>query len=126
MKLLNYQDTATFVVVQSAGYAGSKALVEQEDVPVIFLQGTALVHSGFQDNVDADAICYVDPGDEFVRDHNYRLEGMYVLAPLFEVDDDDGWYKVETVTVNRDHLLGNVIDNVELQLKKTRPVPNVS
>jgi hypothetical protein len=50
---------------------------------------------------------------------------MYILAPLFGVDDPNGWFKIVDVTINRDHLLNNVIDNVELKLKKTRPIPGV-
>jgi hypothetical protein len=123
---LHYQDTATFVKVGSSGYANDKAVVEQEDVPVIFLQGTGFVHQNSQDAVTSDAIVYPDPSSQFVQDNWNRLEGMYLLAPLFGVDSDDGWYKITNVLVNRDHLLGNQIDNIECQLKKTRRIANVS
>lgn len=123
---LNYQDSATFVKVSASGYSNNKVVESQDCVPVIFIQDTSYVRSGFQDGTDADAICYPDPFDEFVLENNYRLEGFYILAPLFDASDEQGWYKVTKVTVNRDHLLGNVVDNVELQLKKTKPVPGVS
>lgn len=123
---LNYPDLVTFVEVQSDGYRGSKSIVEQEAVPVIFLQTTGFVSGNFQENVDADAICYPDPTNDFVISNNDRLEGMYILAPLFDVDNDKGWYKVTKVEISRDHLLGNVIDNIQCLLKKSHKIVGVS
>lgn len=126
MPALTYQDTATFVEVSADGYSSNKTVVSQDCVPVIFLQNTGFMRTNFQEGVDSDAVCYPDPFDPFIVDNNYRLEGFYLLAPLFDASDAEGWYKVTQVTINRDHLLGNQIDNVELQLKKTKPVPGVS
>jgi hypothetical protein len=123
---LEYKDSVTFVEVESDGYRGSKSIVEQEAVPVIFLQTTGFVSSRFQEAVDADAICFPDPTDEFIINNNNRLEGMYILAPLFDVDNDDGWYKVTKVEVSRDHLLGNKIDNIQCLLKKSHKIAGVS
>lgn len=123
---LHYPDTATFVKVTPAAYSDNKVVEEQDCVPVIFLQDTGFDRSTFQEGVSADAVCFPDPSNEFVIDNHYRLEGMYILAPLFCVDDNEGWYKVTKVTIHRDHLLGNQIDNVQLLLKKTKPVPGVS
>ena len=53
----------------------------------------------------------------FLTENNYRLEGMYVLAPLFDVNSNDGWYKITNVRINRNHLLATNIDNIELLLK---------
>lgn len=125
-ELLEYKDVATFVIVESNGYRGTKVPLEQDDVPVIFLQDTNFKSGGFQENITADAICYPDPKNIFVIENHNRLEGMYILAPLFGVADEDAWYKVESATVNRDHLLSNTIDNVELILKKTTMIPGVS
>lgn len=124
---LNYQDIATFVkVTSSGGYRGSKTMVEQDTVPVIFVQATGFVNAGYQENVDADAICWCDPTNDFVVNNFNRLEGVYILAPLYGVDDADAWYKVESVVVNRDHLLNNEIDNIELRLKKSEAPAGVS
>lgn len=123
---LNYPDTVTFVKVEAGQYSKNKVMVEQVEVPVIFIQNTAYTRSSFRDNTDSDAICFPDPVSDFVTENHNRLEGMYILAPLFGVDDEDAWYKVENVTVNRDHLLNNVIDNVELQLKKSSAPAGVS
>lgn len=123
---LDYPDTATFVEAKSTGYSGSKVMFQQFDCPVIFIQSTDFVHSGHQDNIDADAICFPDINNEFIRALANRLEGLYILMPLFGGADDRSWYKVTRATVNRDHLLTNSIDNIELELKKAEPVPGVS
>ena len=123
---LNYPDTATFAEVGSSGYAGKKAMVAQFECPVIFVQSTDFRHNNFRDEINADAVCYPDPTNEFVMSYANRLEGMYVLMPLYGAADNQSWFKISKVTVNRDHLLNNTIDNIELQLKKSTPVPGVS
>ena len=124
--ILSYQDTATFYKVTSSGYGNTKVVEEVDDIPVIFLQGTGFIRSNNQEQIDSDAICYPDPTHSFVVSNHMRLEGMYILAPLFSVDSEDGWYKVTKCIINRDHLLGNEIDNIQLLLKKTTRLPNVS
>lgn len=126
MRLFEYQDTVTFVKVTSSEYGNDKVASSYDDVRCVFLQDTAFVHGGYRDNVDSDAVCYPDPESTFVKNNYSRLEGMYILASLFGSGASDSWYKVENVIVNRDHLLSNQIDNIELRLKKTRPIAGVS
>lgn len=124
--ILKYNDTATFVEVASDGYRGSKVMVQQFDVNVIFLQNTGFNQNAFQENVDADAFCYPDITDANIIAMHNRLEGLYVLAPLFGADEAQGWYKITSVTINRDHLLNNEIDNIECALKKAEPIAGAS
>lgn len=124
--ILNYQDTATFYKVTSSGYANAKTVSENEDVPVIFLQSIGFTRINSQELITSDAICYPDPENAFIQDNYMRLEGMYILAPLFDVSNEQGWFKVINCIVNRDHLLGNEIDNIQLILKKTSKLINVS
>lgn len=114
-------ENVIFVKTRSDGYGNTKIVVDQDCVPCIFLQGTGFIRNNRQENVDADAVCFPQVGHRFLVKYKYRLEGMFILAPLFGIDDDDGWYLVTGLTVNRDHLLTNEIENVELLLKKTRP-----
>lgn len=124
---LKYNEVLTFVeVASSSGYGNSKTISSQHDVDCIFIQNTQFNRGNYQENVDADAFCYPDPENSFIQSLANRLEGLYILAPLFGASDDQAWYKVTDVTVNRDHLLTNTIDNIELKLKKTRPIPGVS
>lgn len=125
-KVLNYQDVAEFYKVSSTGYKGTKQIESFGDVPVIFLQGTGFRNQNFQEGVTSDAVCYPDFNHAFIEANANRLEGMYVHIILFGGVSADSWFKIESVAVNRDHLLGNVIDNIECRLKKTTPLPLVS
>ena len=123
---LNYNEILTFYSVKSGEYANNKVLDQKADIPCIFVQATSFSHNAFRDNIDADAVCYPDFNQDFIRAYSNRLEGMYVLAPLFDIREERGWYKVIQCTINRDHLLGNEIDNIELLLKKTEKILVVS
>lgn len=124
--LLEYPDTATFVVAASGAYANDKMMSEQFEVNVVFVQNLQFRRTNFQDQIDADAICYPDIENEFIVSHFNRLEGMYVMMSLYGAPETISWFKVSQVVVNRDHLLNNEIDNIELRLKKANPVPGVS
>jgi hypothetical protein len=123
---LNYPNVATFVLVESTGYGATKQVVDQADVNVIFEQDTNFQHSGNQDAITADAICWPDINNSFVQEYSNRLEGAYILMELYGSDASESWYKVESCVIRRDHLLTNSIDNIELFLKKTSPIPGVS
>lgn len=123
---LHYRDTVTVVSVSSAGYSSNKTVTSHEDVACVFLQNTKTGRGQFQDTLDSDAVLYPDPTSQFISENHNRLEGMYVLAPLYGSSNDDSWYKIVSVTVNRDHLLDNTIDNIECRLKKTRPINGIS
>lgn len=125
-KLLDYKDTVTFVRVQSNGYGNTKVVLQQVDVPCIFLQDTNFNESNMQEGITSDAICFPDPENSFVVENENRLEGMFVVAPLFGQTDAQAWYQISSVTVNRDHLLTNTIDNIELALTKASAIPGVS
>lgn len=117
---LIYINKLTFVYVQSDKYGNNKILEEYDGVNCIFLQNTGFLRASFQENTESDAICFPDPCTEFIRDHKSRLEGMYILAPFEDIDNDEAWYKVTSVTINKAHLLDDMVDNIELLLKKTR------
>lgn len=123
---LNHKDTVTFVVVGSTSYGNSKVVEEQHEVKATFLQNTGFIHTTNQDILEADAIIYPNERDAFVLANYNRLEGMYVIAPLYGADANDSWYKVTSVSVNRDHLLGNKVDNIQCTLKRTENLPGVS
>lgn len=125
-RLFEYQDTATFYKVASGSYSNSKTVVSSSSVSCVFLQNTQLGRSRFQDSIESDAVCYPDPENSWIVSNYNRLEGMYILAPLYGSGDSVSWYKVVSATVNRDHLLDNEIDNIELRLKKSDALPGIS
>ncbi len=123
---LNYNETVTFYSTKSDVYANNKRIDEKADVDCIFTQATNFSHNAFRDTIDADAICYPDFENDFIISHHNRLEGMYILAPIFGDPDERALYKVINCTINRDHLLSNKIDNIELILKKSEKILFVS
>lgn len=123
---INYNQEVTFVIAESNGYKGNKTMKEQYIVKCIILQDIKMQNSGYSETVDADSIIYVDPENTFIQDNYYRLEGMYILSPLFNSPNSISWYRVESVAVNRDHLLDNKTDNIACLLKKTEPIAGVS
>lgn len=120
-----YNDTVTLVKTTVDGY-GSQILDDSADVPAVVELNTGYTHAANQDAVTSDAIVLVDPTNAFVQANFYRLEEMLVVIDLFNTPLGDAWYKVESVTVNRDHQLCNQIDNVQLNLKKTVGIAGVS
>lgn len=123
---LKHKDNSTFVVVTSTEYGNQKTVTEQHSVKCTFLQNTGFNHSNNQDLLEADAILYPDHKNEFVINNHNRLEGMYVVVSPYGADADESWYKITSVRVNRDHLLKNKIDNIELTLIEVQALEGVS
>lgn len=126
MPRLKHKDNIVFVKVTSTGYGNKKVVEEQHDVKATFLQSTGFIHTTNEDILNSDAVVYPNERDAFVIANANRLEGMYVIAALYGADPDKSWYKVTSVTVNRDHLLNNKIDNILVTLKRTEALPGVS
>ncbi len=126
MPNLCHNDTIKLIATTHTGYGNKRIVQEVVEIAGTFLQDTGFLHSSNQDAIDADAILYPDENDAWVIGKKYRLEGLYVLAPLFDGVPGESWYKITKVIVNRDHLLNNVIDNVQCLLKKTEALPGVS
>src|SRR5690606_37832247 len=102
--MIKYRDSVELYSVGSSGYANSKTSIIEAIVPCVFLQSVGYDRVSSQDGVISDAICYLDPQDSFVVQNHYRLEGMYLKAVMFGSEEMESWYKVENVSVNRDHL----------------------
>lgn len=122
---LDYKDTVRIILPGVDGY-GAELVDDEATVGALFGQNTGWSHGNNQAAITSDAFCYVDPSNEFVMDHFNRLEGMLVVAQLFGVGLADAWYRVVNVSVGRDSLLCNEIDNILLGLKKTTGIAGVS
>ena len=117
---LPYRDVAVFLSEISDGYANSKLVVEEADVRGIMLQATGEYNADFQSVTNAtNSMFYPDQDNAFVVSNWNRLEGMVLACSPYGAPEDISWYKVERCRVNRDHLLGNKIDNIQLLLTKT-------
>jgi hypothetical protein len=116
---LNYNETVTLYKTVSGNYANNKTVSVEAKIPCIWLQNTSYTHVGNQSIVESGTAFFPDPEDDFVINNHNRLEGMFVLAPIFGDDNDEAWYRIESVEVNRDHLLKNEINNIQCFLNKT-------
>lgn len=124
---LEYKDTIQLVVpiLASDGFGG-QIVGEIEDVNALFIANTGQTHGNFQTNVISDAEVYLDHENEFVLNNFNRLEGMLVIANPFGEDEDQAWYLITDVITGQDKLLDNQVDNINCQLKKTKPLAYVS
>lgn len=123
MICIDYKDSIRLILPTVNGY-GTELVDDEATVKCLFGQNTGWSHSANQDAITSDAYCYVDPKNEFVMSHFNRLEGMLIVAQLFGVGESDAWYRVTSVSVGRDLLLCNNIDNILLGLTKTVGITN--
>lgn len=122
---LDYKDSVQLVDPVIDSY-GAEKIGQVETVPALFIQGTGWQHAQNQTAVTSDGIIYIDPEHWFVIANTYRLEDMLVIANPFGSPTGDAWFRIVDVIVAQDKLLGNGIDNIRLELKKTTELAYVS
>lgn len=125
MVCINYNDTITLVTTSVDSY-GAEYVDQEYDVPAVVEMATGYIHGDNQDAITSDAIAFVDPTNSDVIANAYRLEEMLVIANLYGETEAQSWFKVTNVVVARDTQLCNTIDNVQLTLKKVRPIGGIS
>jgi len=125
MTCLAIRDPITLVATTSDEY-GAEVLDEQAHLLAAIDLNTGYSHGANQTAVTSDAIVYISPENEFVQDNFYRLEEMLVVIDLFNTPESRSWYKITSVNVARDTQLCNKIDHLELMLKKTSEVLDIS
>lgn len=118
-------DTVKLATTSFDAY-GDKTLIVLTDVKSLFIQRTAVDHNNNADNVQADAIVYLDPENQVVLDNAYRLEGMYIIAQPFGQSQEESWYKISGVNVGQRKLLDNTVDNIHCALQKVAGLAYVS
>lgn len=122
---LRYPDKITIFNV-SPGLYGQEVIEDEAVVAAIFVQNTGWSHSGNQDAITSSATAFVDPTDEFVRNNVNRLEGLPVVAQFAGIGESDAWYRITDVSVSRDSLLENRIDNIQISLQKSTSIRGIS
>lgn len=123
---LDYKDVLNIYSTQlSADGYGTEFRGDTANVNGLFLVNTGWQHTNFQTNTTSDAEAYLDPNNEFIKSRGYRIEGMYITYQREGEDGTGSWYKITQVIVGEDKLLGNGVDNVNVQLKKSSEVPNL-
>ena len=121
MICLDLKVRITLIATTTDGY-GSDVLDDQAEINAAIDMNTGHLQAANQEAVTSDAIAVISPDDQFVADNFYRLEEMFVVMDLYDTPDQRAWFKVTKASLARDLLLGNNIDHIELQLKKTSPV----
>lgn len=116
-KELNLKDTVKLAETQSDMYGDNKVTIVT-DVKALFVQGTGYVHDRGADSFTADAHVYLDKNNLEIKGRGYRVEGMYLIANPFGLEDDESWYRIERVEVGQRKLLANDVNNVHAFLKK--------
>lgn len=122
---IQFKDPATLVLTRPDQY-GTEVVDEQAEVFAAIDLNTGYSHSSNQDVVTSDAIIFLNPTDEFIRENYYRLEEVLVVIDLFGTPESRAWYKITQVNVARDTQLCNEVDHIEAQLKKTEPLVDIS
>jgi hypothetical protein len=122
---INYDDEITIALTEPNAY-GTEQVVEQAQVMAAIDLSTGYTHGGNQDAVTSDATVFISATEQFAIDNYNRLEECLVIIDLFGTPETRAWYKVVQVNVARDTQLCNDIDHLELSLKKTAEVYDVS
>ena len=118
-----YRHLGTFYDTVSDNYGRSRLITQSEEIAIVVLAGVTLTTGGQAESTGSASTAYVDPKADFVTTNINRLNGMWLAVDSVGLVE---WYRVTGVTVNRNHLLGNRIDNIELSLVASEALPLVS
>lgn len=119
--LLNYKDDIILIETGQDGY-GDNEIIHAEHLKGLYLQGTSQSESGFVESLSTSSHIYLDIENEFVKQNAYRLEGMYIIANIYDGKDNQSWFKITNVKIGQRKLLDNEINNIHCQLSKTAPL----
>lgn len=122
MKKVKLPDTVRIINTAVDGY-GDTVVLDEAIVKGAFFQGTSQDRRNQTDMLETyDAHCYVDETDPWILEQAFRLEGMYLVLNLYGGTDRESWYQVADVQLGVTKLLDNVVNNVELMLRKVEPI----
>lgn len=116
-QLLDYKDDLLLIETEQNGY-GDNSLGHLEMVKGLFLEGTSQNEMNYTEMLGTDAHVYLDIENPYIKENAFRLEGMYLVANIYNGDDDESWYKISRCKVGQRKLLENDINNVHCFLTK--------
>lgn len=120
----DYKDSLTLIDPVIDGY-GTEKIGRMETVACYFIQRTSQTHSNNQDQIESDAVAYLDSTHFFLLEVGYQIQGMLVVTGL-GLEAPDTWYRIVDVTVAEDKLLANEVEHIKITLKKTTAIEYVS
>lgn len=125
MTCIQFDDIITLVTTTVDEYS-TDVIDDFSEVSAAIDLNTGYAHNSNQDAITSDAIAFLDPTDEFLQDNYYRLEEMFLVIDLFGTPENRAWYQIIQVNVARDTQLCNDVDHIEVLLKKTAPLGDIS
>lgn len=120
---MKYPDQVVIVDPVVDNY-GAEKIGRMETVQANVSQATGYAQSTNQAQISADLVVYLDPSDSYVQEVVYRLEGMLLITQSAE--DEDKWYRVETLSVGRRDLTDLTFDNIQADCVKSSEIQSVS
>lgn len=118
MKRINLKDKVRIINAGVDGY-GDAITLESAEVRGAFFEGLSSNFKNDTDMIEAyDAHCYVDETADFVVSNSYRLEGMYLVANLYNDETSESWYKIRDVKLGITKMLDNSVNNCHVFLQK--------
>ena len=119
--LLDYKDPVLLIDTAQDVY-GDHSVKHIEHINGLFRQGSSQSDVNFVEGISTDAHIYLDIENPYVRENAFRLEGMYIVANLFNGKENQAWYKIASCTVGQRKLLDNDINNIHCRLTKCSPI----
>lgn len=116
-QLLDYKDDLYLIETAQDGY-GDNTIAHIESVKGLFVQGNSQSQINYTEALGTDAHVYLDIDDPYIQANAFRLEGMYLVANIFNGNIDESWYKISRCKVGQRKLLENDINNVHCFLTK--------
>lgn len=112
-------DIVKLVITSAPNGYGDVTVDSLVDLKCSFAESNGLINSSHVDIINSDAYAYIDFTNSVVLDKAFRIEGMHIIANLFNGIEVESWYRITKVVVSRTKLTCNEIDNVKIYLKKT-------
>lgn len=119
--MICYKDPIILIETAQDGY-GDNTIKNQINLLGLFVQGNSQSNINHTEMLGTDAHVYLDISNDFVIENAYRLEGMYIVANIFNGIEQESWYKIARVKVGQRKLLANNVDNVHCFLTKSEPL----
>lgn len=116
-QLLDYKDDLLLIQTEQDGY-GDNTVSHIEPIKGLFIQGTSQSQTNYTEMLGTDAHAYLDISDTYILENAFRLEGMYLVANIFNGSQEESWYKISRCKVGQRKLLGNEVNNIHCFLTK--------
>lgn len=123
---VEYRDKVKLFRTVKNGY-GMDSLPDPEhyeEMCGLYVQVTNFNHNDNTDGISVEHILHLPPDNEFLQENGYRIEQMVVSISPFGTKEQYQMFRIASVNVARDVLIGNEVHNIECALTKIAGVVN--